>query len=145
MHDSRFQPYQLYSGGIDRATRFWVDALGFSKMGVFERTLPWVEKVTAVSGARIRVAKLSGYGHVMEFIEYENGKGELASAPANWPGTAHVCIDVVDIDATFEKLIAAGATPLGEMTVIEDPAMSPCAAGYLRDPNGIIIELFEKL
>jgi catechol 2,3-dioxygenase-like lactoylglutathione lyase family enzyme len=59
------------------------------------------------------------------------------------PGVGHVCLKVDDIHETERRLLAAGATALGTMTEIRDPEMTPCVAGYLRDPNGIIIELLE--
>ncbi len=37
------------------------------------------------------------------------------------------------------------ASGLREMTEIRQPGIKPCIAGYLRDPNGIIIELLQPL
>ncbi|UVK43878.1 VOC family protein [Mesorhizobium sp. AR07] len=129
---------------LEKAVRFWTDELGFEGQGIVERRGAWVAKVTGVPDARIRVAHLHGHGHHMEFIEYaEGGRDNPADLPDK-PGVGHVCLDVEDMDDTFRRLIAAGATVLGEMTSIRDPAMAACTAGYLRDPNGIIIELFER-
>lgn len=129
---------------VEKAVRFWTNELGFEGQGIVERRAAWVGKITGVADARIRVAHLHGHGHHMEFIEYaEGGRDNPVDLPDR-PGVGHVCLDVEDIDGTFRRLIAAGATVLGEMTSIRDPAMAACTAGYLRDPNGIIIELFEK-
>jgi catechol 2,3-dioxygenase-like lactoylglutathione lyase family enzyme len=129
---------------LDRAVRFWTTELGFEGAGIVERQGAWVEKVTGVPGARIRVAHLHGHGHHMEFIEYFDGSRDIPGSLPDRPGVAHVCLEVRDIDETFRRLIAAGASPLGDMTQINDPAMATCSAGYIRDPNGIIIELLEK-
>ena len=128
---------------VERAVRFWCDALGFEHAPIVERTLPWVAKVTGVPDARIKVAHLFGYHHHMEFIEYENASRECPMATPDQSGVGHVCLEVRDIYCTYEQLLAAGATPLGEVTEIQDPNVAPCRAGYLRDPNGIIIELLE--
>ena len=128
---------------IELAVRFWRDTLGFECSAVVERTLPWVAKVTGVSGARIKVVHLFGYGHHMEFIEYAGSSRERPSALPNHPGVGHVCLEVSDIVGTCRTLFEAGAVALGEMTEIRDPNMKPCRAGYVRDPNGIIIELLE--
>ena len=128
---------------LERAVRFWAK-LGFSGPGIVERDAAWVGDVTGVAGARIRVAHLYGYAHHMEFIEYHGGQRDDPTTLPDLPGTGHVCLDVEDIHATFEDLLAAGATRLGKMTEINHPSMAPCSAGYLRDPNGIIIELLEK-
>ena len=128
---------------LERAVSFWAK-LGFEGSGIVEREAEWVGDATGVPGARIRVAHLYGYGHHMEFIEYDEGERDNSTALPNTPGIGHVCLDVEDIHATFEDLLAAGASPLGKVTEIYHPGMAPCSAGYLRDPNGIIIELFEK-
>ena len=128
---------------LDRAVGFWAK-LGFTGSGIVEREAAWVGDVTGVAGARIRVAHLHGHGHHMEFIEYAGAGRDNPTALPNVPGTGHVCLDVEDIHTTFAELLAAGASPLGRMTDIDHPGMAPCSAGYLRDPNGIIIELLEK-
>jgi catechol 2,3-dioxygenase-like lactoylglutathione lyase family enzyme len=98
--------------------------------------MPWCR-------ARIKVADLYGYGHHMEFIEYAGGSGDRAADRPDRPGTGHVCLEVTDIRETERVMRAAGATGVGTMTEISDPGMTPCIVGYLRDPNGIIIELLE--
>jgi catechol 2,3-dioxygenase-like lactoylglutathione lyase family enzyme len=128
---------------IALAVRFWSDVLGFASSGIVERRGAWVEAVTGVPGARIKVAHLHGYGHHMEFIEYAGGSGGRAADPPDRPGTGHVCLEVDDIRETERVLRAAGATGLGAMTEIGNPGMTPCIAGYLRDPSGIIIELLQ--
>lgn len=130
---------------IDKAVRFWCDVLGFERAPVRERHGPWVEKVTGVAGARIKVVHLLGYGHHMEFIEYFEGAREKPADLPDRPGVGHVCLEVEDIADTERRLLAAGATPLGAMTEIREPGMTPCIAGYLRDPNGIIIELLQGI
>jgi catechol 2,3-dioxygenase-like lactoylglutathione lyase family enzyme len=129
---------------LDEAVRFW-SALGFAGADIVRRDALWVEKVTGVPGARIRVAHLFGHGHHMEFIEYAGGSRDPAAALPDRPGVAHVCLKVDDIYATFDTMLAAGGRRLGEMTEIRQPEMKPCRAGYLRDPNGIIIELLQTL
>ena len=128
---------------VGLAVSFWSDVLGFASSGIVERRGAWVEAVTGVPGARIKVAHLHGYGHHMEFIEYAGGSGDRVADRPDRPGTGHVCLEVNDIHETVRVMRAAGATNVGTMTEISDPGMMPCIAGYLRDPSGIIIELLE--
>lgn len=129
---------------LEAAIRFW-ETLGFSGSGIVVRESEWVEKVTGVPGARIRVAHLFGYGHHMEFIEYAGSPTGPQTALPDRPGVGHVCLQVADIHAVEKAMLAAGATRLGRMTEIRQADMKPCRAGYVRDPNGIIIELLERL
>ncbi len=127
---------------IELAVRFW-SKLGFEGSGIVERDAEWVGEVTGVIDARIRVTHLFGFAHHLEFIEYFGAKGGDPSDPPNTPGSGHICLEVENIHATVEELVAIGAKPLGTATRIDHPGMIACSAGYLRDPNGIIIELLE--
>ncbi|MBL8584838.1 MAG: VOC family protein [Rhizobiaceae bacterium] len=127
---------------VELAVRFWA-GFGFEGPGIVEREGSWVEDVTGVPAARIRVAHLYGHGHHLEFIEYAGGARSTSTDLPDRPGAGHICLDVEDIHATSAAFLAAGAQPLGKMTAIVHPGMAPCSAGYLRDPNGIIVELLE--
>jgi catechol 2,3-dioxygenase-like lactoylglutathione lyase family enzyme len=129
---------------LDAALRFWT-ALGFDGPGIATRDAAWVPAVTGVPGARIRVAHLHGHGHHLEFIEYAGGGREPQTALPDRPGVGHVCLRVSDIHRMHATMLAAGGSRLGEMTEIRQPGMKPCIAGYMRDPNGIIVELLELL
>ncbi len=41
------------------------------------------------------------------------------------------------------KLMRAGATPQGKIAHVKNGPAGGCLAGYIRDPNGIIIELLQ--
>jgi catechol 2,3-dioxygenase-like lactoylglutathione lyase family enzyme len=127
---------------IDRSVRFWRDALGFAVASVSPRTGDWQERVTGVPGAQLMVAHLYGYGQHMEFIQYLEPRGETQKLEPNAGGAAHICLEVDDIDKTWNELITAGATPQGEPVEVNSGSVA-CKAGYLRDPNGVIIELLE--
>src|SRR5687768_353359 len=128
---------------IRRAVRFWTEAMGFEARSVSPRTGKWQEKVTGVPGAELLVAHLYGHGTHIEFIQYTAATGTNRRIEPNMSCAAHVCFDVVDIEATWAKLIAAGARPQGEIARVDTGPVKGLKAGYLRDPSGIIIELVE--
>ena len=128
---------------LDRAVQFWTEALGFRAASVSERSGDWQARVTGVPGARLRVAHLFGHGHHMEFIQYLSGTDASRRLEPNMTGAAHVCLEVTDIHGTAQQLLAAGATPQGEMVEVTSGVASGGWAGYIRDPNGILIELYQ--
>jgi catechol 2,3-dioxygenase-like lactoylglutathione lyase family enzyme len=128
---------------MDRAVRFWTAALGFEARSVSPRSGDWQAKVTGVSGAGLLVAHLFGHGTHIELIHYTSGAGAARRIDPNMACAAHVCLEVSDIEATWAKLIDAGASPQGEVTVVDNGPVKGLKAGYLRDPGGIIIELVE--
>ena len=62
-------------------------------------------------------------------------------APANTPGIRHVTFAVEDIDAVLARLRARGAELVGEVERYKD-IYRLC---YVRGPEGIIIELAERI
>lgn len=130
---------------VDHAVAFWTGAMGFEAASVSLRDGDWQGRVTGIDGARLKVAHLYGHGHHMEFIEYVEGSGGAPALQPSMAGAAHVCFDVSDIDRVYDRLIAAGATAQGEIAEVTVGPVAGCRACYLRDPNGIVIELAESL
>ena len=48
-----------------------------------------------------------------------------------------------DIEQRWAELMTAGASVQGEVALVDNGPVRGVKAGYLRDPNGIIIELVE--
>jgi catechol 2,3-dioxygenase-like lactoylglutathione lyase family enzyme len=90
------------------------------------------------------VAHLYGYGAHIEFIQYTAGEKMTKRVDPNMPCAAHVCFDVADISKTWEKLLAAGAEPQGEIALVDNGPVKGLRAVYLRDPSGILLELVES-
>ena len=68
-------------------------------------------------------------------------RGRNGHAPANTPGIRHLAFAVEDIDAVIARLRARGAELVGELERFED-SYRLC---YIRGPEGIIIELAERI
>ena len=69
------------------------------------------------------------------------GPGGDRQAPANTPGIRHLAFVVDDIDAVVARLEAHGAELVGEVERYGD-IYRLC---YVRGPEGIIVELAEKI
>jgi 4-hydroxyphenylpyruvate dioxygenase-like putative hemolysin len=70
-----------------------------------------------------------------------SSQGDNRQAPANTRGIRHVAFAVEDIDAVVDGLRARGAELVGELERYED-SYRLC---YVRRPEGIIIELAERI
>ena len=83
-----------------------------------------------------------GHGR-LELIKFHSpsDQGDNRPEPANTPGIRHVAFAVEDIDAVVAGLRARGAELVGELERYED-SYRLC---YLRGPEGLIIELTEKI
>jgi catechol 2,3-dioxygenase-like lactoylglutathione lyase family enzyme len=128
---------------MNKSVEFWTKMLGFKAASVSPRQGVWQEEVTGIAGASLMVAHLYGHGHHIEFIQYLDGAIKGAPPQPAQTAAAHVCLETDDIRKTWSELMAAGATPQGKIADVSTGPVSGCFAGYIRDPNGIIIELLE--
>jgi catechol 2,3-dioxygenase-like lactoylglutathione lyase family enzyme len=129
---------------IERAVVFWRDVMGFAVADLSLREGDWLGAVVGVSGARCRIAHLHGHGAHLEFIQYLTPAGDDVTGPPNRPGTAHLAFLVEDIEALAARMLEAGASKQGRIARCTSGPATGCLAVYLKDPNGIIVELVER-
>ena len=104
-----------------------------------------VDRVVGLDGVRAEVAMLqTPDGHArLELSKFHSppSQGGDRHAPANTPGIRHVSFAVEDIDAVVAGLRARGVELVGELERYED-MYRLC---YVRGPEGIIVELAERI
>jgi catechol 2,3-dioxygenase-like lactoylglutathione lyase family enzyme len=128
---------------LARSVAFWTAALGFEVVAQGRWGTPELGLAIGVEGARMTVAILKGHGHAVEFIEYHEPKGVALEAEPQHALAAHIAFRVDDIRGTFDRLVEAGASPHGEISYLDDDPDDAGWCVYLRDPNGVLIELIE--
>ncbi|HVZ01800.1 MAG TPA: VOC family protein [Dongiaceae bacterium] len=128
---------------MDKSVKFWTEMLGFEAASVSPREGRWQEEATGIPGASLMVAHLYGHGHHIEFIQYLAGAIPGAAPQPALRGAAHVCLETDDIERTWAALLKAGATAQGAIATVTTGAVGGARAGYIRDPNGILIELLQ--
>lgn len=128
---------------IDASVRFWTENLGFRAASVSPRTGEWQSEVTGVPNASLIAAHLFGHGAHVEFLQYTSGAIPGTPVQPAFPCAAHVCLEVDDIEGMWKQLMSAGGKPQGQIAMVDVGPVKGCKTAYLRDPNGIIIELLE--
>ena len=143
---ARFAHVNLISRDWKKLVRFYGDVFGCVPSGP-ERDLSgeWLDRVTALSGARLRGIhlRLPGYaegGPTLEIFTYDSMSGRSA-AMANEPGFAHIAFAVDDVDAALAAVIGAGGSALGDVATSTVRGAGVLRVVYARDPEGNIIEL----
>jgi catechol 2,3-dioxygenase-like lactoylglutathione lyase family enzyme len=126
------------------ATAFFVE-LGLELRGESPVQGGWVDRVVGLEGVRAEIAMLQtpdGHGRV-ELAKFHAppSPGGDRHAPANTPGIRHITFAVDDIDDVLARLQARGAELVGEVERYEN-IYRLC---YIRGPEGIIVELAERL
>ncbi len=122
---------------IERSVDFY-RALGFD----LERRITFggsaAEAVTGVREARLVMAFLILDSFRLELIEY-SPVGRKDQRQNNDLGSTHICLEVRDIQAVYERLTAMGV----RFTCPPHHDPSGVSMTYFRDPDGISVELLE--
>jgi catechol 2,3-dioxygenase-like lactoylglutathione lyase family enzyme len=126
------------------ATEFFVQ-LGLELLGEAQVEGRSVDRIVGLEGVRTEVAFVQtpdGHGR-LELIKFHTpaAQGDNRRAPANTLGLRHITFAVEDIDAVVARLRAHGAELVGELERYEN-SYRLC---YVRGPEGIIVELAEKI
>jgi catechol 2,3-dioxygenase-like lactoylglutathione lyase family enzyme len=87
--------------------------------------------------------KIPGSDHVLELFEYKHPAGVKQDMTPNNPGSSHVAYKVDDLKALYERLHAAGVAFVTEPIYLDEGPNEGGWALYMKDPDGIIIELFQ--
>jgi glyoxylase I family protein len=137
----------ISTSSLKRMLEFYCDVLGFELVMQME----WkartelgdrCDRIVGLTGSAAQVAMVKKNGASIEFFEYSS------PAPNSLPSTfracdhgyTHICLEVEDIDAEYERLRNAG------MTFHQAPARDPyhgMKAIYGKDPEGNLVELLE--
>ena len=132
---------------VDRSVEFWRSFLGVEPRWRQILDAPYLGRVTGYPGVNIdaTIIDLPG-GPVLEILNYlVDDKAPNPPETAN-PGNVHICLEVDDIDAMWDRAVRSGATPISpgpvEITAGPNTGVKAC---YLRDPDGITLELFRPV
>jgi catechol 2,3-dioxygenase-like lactoylglutathione lyase family enzyme len=128
---------------LDRSLRFYRDLLGMRVIGL---SVEAVGSIVGMPGASARIADLdAGGGQLLELIDYGSAPADAAPRGPDAVGSCHVSIQVDDLSGALARLASAGHRPMGEVTELSlGGVWEGCTIAYLRDPDGVVIELLER-
>ena len=130
---------------LPRSLAFYRDVLGMEVLFEQEKEGGYLAAIVGYPDAHVRMAHLAfpGDDHRLELFEY------VAPEPRGEPGEprdvgiTHVCLRVDDVDALVDRLQRAGAAFFSAPVVVDTGANAGGRGVYLRDPEGVILELFQ--
>jgi catechol 2,3-dioxygenase-like lactoylglutathione lyase family enzyme len=144
MSVQRLEHIGIVVDDLAAATEFFI-ALGLEVEGRTSVEGPLVDRINGLEGVKSEVVMLRAPddSSKLELAKYKAPprEAEGRSAPANTPGIRHILFVVDDVEESLAALQAHGGELVGELVNYEDIYML-C---YVRGPEGIIVELAEKL
>lgn len=133
----------ISSPDVDRLIGFYRDHFGMKVVvdQSWERGVALADTVLGLEGSSGRQVLLRIGNAYLELFEFRSPLGRTSDPdrPVCDHGFSHVCLDVDDVDATYERLLAAGVrfhSPPQDLF----PGVRTC---YARDPDGNVVEIQE--
>lgn len=132
---------------LDRAVAFWARLVGATPRDRRVLEGPQLATMVGYPGIRIEVCWLDlPGGTALELLRYLDRDDAPNDPGTAHPGNVHVCLHVDDMGAAHAHAVACGARPVSERPI--DVTAGPRAGArlaYLRDPDGVTIELVQEL
>ena len=143
-------PSLLHTGltvrDLDRSLGFYRDTLGMETLFEQEKEGGYLAAIVGYPGAHVRMAHLAfpGDDHRLELFQYLEPEPRGEPGEPRDVGITHICLLVDDIDALHVRLRAAGVDFYSDPVLVDTGANAGGVGVYLRDPDGITLELFQR-
>jgi len=136
--------FGLTVSSLERSLEFYERMFGLVPEFIAEGEGEELSLAVGVPDAKLRFAFLRMGNGTVELLEYGNDR-QLEHGKRNCDvGAPHLCFDVPDIDAAYQELRGKGADFYSEPHRITSGPLAGCAFAYLRDPDGLTLEIFES-
>lgn len=136
---------------LERSIAFYRDVLGLSFVGQILMEGETTEKLFVKKGCKAKVGYLNGSEHIecppVELIQFVGEEPKRQNGDLFTTSISELCFFVDDIDKEYERLSKAGVEFLSEPQEFDftSDGFGKSKAVYLRDPDGIILELMQPL
>jgi len=131
---------------LERSLVFYRDLLGCEVVATQEKQGGYLAAIVGYPDAHVRMAHLRAPSsdHVIELFQYLSPRSDRHPLEPRNVGTAHLCFIVEDLQETYDRLRAAGVDSFVSPPIEVDTGINTGGrALYLRDPDGIPVELFQ--
>ncbi|MFJ6392843.1 VOC family protein [Streptomyces sp. NPDC091972] len=101
-----------------------------------------------LSNAKLRYATINIEGLGIDLIQFQDPVGERTDGKANRPGSMHLCFQVDDFEAVYQRMREAGYEFLGDQYTFLAGEVTPEGAlgtrvAYFNDPDGTNLEIIQ--
>jgi catechol 2,3-dioxygenase-like lactoylglutathione lyase family enzyme len=128
---------------LDRSLEFYELMFGVTPSFDVEAASEPLSRALGVEDAKLRFAFLRFGETAVELLTYDNPRLDEFALRNCDVGAPHVCIHVEDIWASYKHCKQNGAEFYSDPFHIEGGPLDGCWFVYMRDPDGITLELFQ--
>jgi catechol 2,3-dioxygenase-like lactoylglutathione lyase family enzyme len=135
---------------LNRSVAWYTDALGLELVHRQTQDNDYTRRLVGLAGAVLEIAQLRIPGvdpvsstHMLELVQYRSPAGASPPLRVHDVGAAHLAFTVDDVIERHRRMAAAGVTFVSDPVAITAGANSGGFTCYLRDPDGITLELMQ--
>ena len=133
----------ISTSDLQRSVRFYRDLLGFQEVfsSSWEIGAEVADRIVGLKDSSAQLVMLKLGNVCLELFQYASPRPKPGESlrPVCDHGITHICLDVTDIEAEYERLKAAG---MRFHCPPQEVGGGTCAT-YGRDPDGNVVELLE--
>ena len=129
---------------LEESLQWYERVFGVTREFVAHGTGDDLAVAVGVPDVKLSFAFLRLGSAVVELLCYDNEREETFGRSNADVGSAHICIDVPDLQAAYDDLQSKGVEFLAPPLAIHDGPLAGCAFVYFKDPDGVTLELFEN-
>jgi catechol 2,3-dioxygenase-like lactoylglutathione lyase family enzyme len=135
----------LTVSNLERSVKFYRDVLGCKELFTQEKTGGYLAAIVGYPDASVKMTHLSDPAGrlVIELFEYVHPEMLDIELEPRRIGNAHLCFLVKNLQAVYKRISDVHSDFFSEPVIVDTGANKGGAGLYLRDPDGITIELFE--
>jgi catechol 2,3-dioxygenase-like lactoylglutathione lyase family enzyme len=131
---------------MDAAVAFWREGLGLRLTGRGTVEYDHLDAIVGMPDTTIEWAELEvGDGTLVELFRYHNPQGTPVDPTVTNPGTTHFAFEVDELDVVTARLASMDVAMASSAPItipFGDWAGWRCI--YVREPNGVTVELLER-
>lgn len=130
---------------LERTVKFYTEGLGLEVQSRIHGPKEYHAQMTAYPGCTLEIAFLAiPNSPPVEFIEYREPRGTALDMETKNAGNGHLALVVDDVAAVAARLVKLGGSPRSAAPVtIPTGPNKGAQAMYVRDPDGITVELYQ--
>jgi catechol 2,3-dioxygenase-like lactoylglutathione lyase family enzyme len=131
---------------LERSIAFYTEVLECTVVMQQEKKGGYLAAIVGYPDADVRMAHLQPAGTTtrIELFEYRQPPSAPRELEPRNVGNAHVCFVVTDLTALYERLLEHDVTTLSPPIEVDTGVNAGGLSLYLRDPDGITLELFQR-
>lgn len=130
---------------LERSIAFYTEVLGCEVVMRQEKQGGYLAAIVGYPDADVTMAhlRLPGAEQRLELFEYRAPRSAPRPLEPRNVGNAHICFVVSDLSSLYEHLVEQGVDMFSPPVEIDTGANKGGSGLYLRDPDGITVELFQ--